>query len=127
VVVLEFGGSWAVTLRDSRPEFDRFLKDHKDAPVRGYSLAVREKEDENAVTEYRRPRQGAGPHEFALLLRADEVARAYRVMTYPSYAVVDRRGLLVLEPGPYVKGETLAQVRRAVEAALREEAGPSGQ
>lgn len=121
VVVLEFAGTWAISLRDARPELEAFVQAHKDRPVRVFSLAVREKSKEKAIEDFRK-----GGFTFGLLLDADETARAYRARTFPSYAVVNPAGDLVMEPSAYVKGDTMKALRDATAAALGGGTAPGG-
>jgi len=118
VVVLEFAGTWCLSTRDSRPELDALAKAHKGKPVRCYSLAVREKSREVAVSEFRK-----GGYEFGLLLDADSVARSYGVRAYPSFVVVDAAGMVRVGAKVYAKDTALAEVGREVDALL---AGPEG-
>lgn len=115
VVVLEFAGSWAVAARESKPALAALAASQESAGVRFYSIAVREKSKEAAISEHRRV-----GGTVKLLLNGDRVARDYGVRAYPSYAVVDKRGLLVMTPRAWEGAGTREAVERAVEAALAE-------
>lgn len=115
VVVLEFAGSWAVACRESKPELAALATAKESLGVKFYSIAVRERTKEGAIAEHRRV-----GGSVRLLLNGDQVAREYGVRAYPSYAVVDKAGLLVLGPKAWEGAATKEALERAVEAALRE-------
>lgn len=119
VVVLEFAGSWAVACRESKAELATLAAAKEPRGVKFYSIAVREKTREGAISEHRKI---GGP--VKLLLDGDRVARDYGVRAFPSYAVVDKGGLLVLAPKAWDGPATKDELERAVDAALAESSKP---
>jgi thiol-disulfide isomerase/thioredoxin len=113
VVVLQFAGSWCISLRDAHPELEALTQQYKDRGVAVYLVNVREKSNQNMVNDLAEDKA-----TFGLLLNGDQVATQYRIMRYPSYCVIDKEGLLTLtEPG-FVKNQTIPAVGQAIEAAL---------
>ncbi len=116
-VVLEFAGTWCLPLREAHPELEALTKDYAHHPVKVYMLDVREKSSDNAIDDFTK-----GAFTFGLLLNADAVARLYEIKTYPSYAVIDKDGMLKQVVGNYAKYDTMNTVREALEAIT---GGPS--
>ncbi len=113
VVVLEFGGSWCLPLRDAHPELESLTQQYKDRDVAVYLVNVREKSAANITADLRK----AGS-TFGLLLDGDATAGEYRIARYPSYVVIDKNGIVTrTEPG-FTKTETMEAVGAAVDAAL---------
>ncbi|MCE7972905.1 MAG: TlpA family protein disulfide reductase [Leptolyngbya sp. PLA1] len=119
VVVLEFAGSWAVACRESKPELATLAAAKEPLGVKFYSIAVRERTKERAIAEHRKV-----GGSVKLLLNGDRVARDYGVRAYPSYAVVDKQGLLVLGPKVWEGAATKDELGRAVDAALVQDPKP---
>jgi thiol-disulfide isomerase/thioredoxin len=109
VVVLEFGGTWCLPLRDAHPELETFTKDYKDLPVKVYMLDVREKVKANAIDDITK-----GSYSFGLLLDADPIAKSYSIRRYPTYVVIDKEGNINKTEGGFKKVETINAVRDAV-------------
>lgn len=119
VVVLEFAGSWAVACRESKPQLATLAAAREPRGVKFYSIAVRERTREGAISEHRKI-----GGSVKLLLDGDRVARDYGVRAFPSYAVVDQGGLLVLTPKIWDGAATKDELERAVDAALAAAAKP---
>jgi thiol-disulfide isomerase/thioredoxin len=113
IVVLEFAGSWCIPLRDAHPELEDLAQRYKSKDVVVYLVNVREKSASNMVSDLSR-----GSFTFGLLLNGDATAAAYNIKRYPSYCVIDKDGLLKLTEAGFVKGQTMAAVGNAIEAAL---------
>ncbi|MDX2132034.1 MAG: TlpA disulfide reductase family protein [Planctomycetota bacterium] len=117
VVLLEFAGSWAVRLREAHAELGPVLERVQGRNVRAYTLAVREKSRDLAIAGHAPPSDALG-----LLLDADATARAFGAHVFPSYAIVDGAGVLVMPPTRYVPETTMAELSAALDAALGEPA-----
>mgnify|MGYP005836613617 CR=1 FL=1 len=113
IVILEFAGSWAVSLPQAHDELAPLLERIQGLNVRAFTLAVRERSRDMAIEGHRPPSPALG-----LLLNADPVAKAYSVRVFPSYALVDAQGILVMPPRPYVPESTIRDLSDALDAAL---------
>ncbi len=113
IVILEFAGSWAVSLPQAHDELAPLLERIQGLNVRAYTLAVRERSRDLAIEGHRPPSPALG-----LLLNADPVAKAYAVRVFPSYALVDAQGVLVMPPRPFVPQSTIRDLTDALDAAL---------
>jgi thiol-disulfide isomerase/thioredoxin len=113
VVVLEFGGSWCLPCRDSRPELDRLAGQFAGKAVKVLSLSVRDKSPDLAMERFK-----AQNHAFPLLVEADSVATAYQVRTYPSYYVLGFEGEVLKHEAVYAKDSTVSGLTSAIENYL---------
>ena len=112
VVVLDFWGTWCLPCRRASPELQKLVDDYKGKPVKAFGLAVRETTDEKPIAYMKE-----GNYTYGLLLKADEVAKLYRVKAYPTYFVVGKSGEVVYSVAGY-DDKTFPAIRRAVDAAL---------
>jgi len=112
VVVLSFGGTWQPQAKKSDPELQKLAETYKDKPVKILGLSVREGSDERPI-EYMK----ANGYTFGLLLKADEVAKQFKVKVYPSYFVLAKDGeITLIETG--FKDDTVGKITTAIDQAL---------
>lgn len=105
-IVIEFGGSWCLPCRESRPELDLLAAEFKDKPVRLLALSVRDKAADVAIERFR-----SQNHAYPLLAEADATAIEFRVHAYPSYYVLDE-SLTIIDVLPgYTKDVTIPAIR----------------
>jgi len=120
-VLLEFAGSWAVSLRDARPELTAFLDKHADRQIKAFSIAVRERSHANAVEGHKN-----APTSVTLLVDGDRVAAMFQVGAIPAYALVNPRGELIVPPRHFAPEATFAAIEKALgEAASAGDAPPA--
>jgi peroxiredoxin/outer membrane lipoprotein-sorting protein len=117
VVLLDFWGTWCIPCRRSSPEVQKVHDEYKDRGVKVLGLAVREANDQNPAN-YMRDHN----YTYQLLLRADDVARQYRVRAYPSFVVIGREGEIVHYEASFDGEGTFPRIRGAIDRAL---AGPA--
>jgi thiol-disulfide isomerase/thioredoxin/outer membrane lipoprotein-sorting protein len=113
VIVLDFWGTWCIPCRAASPKVQALHEKYKDEPVRILGLAVRETSDENP-----KKYMADNKYTYGLLLKADDVAKSYKVRTYPMYFVIGKEGQIVYNSGQYKPETTLAEVEEAIEIAL---------
>lgn len=92
VVVMQFWGSWCLPCRDWHKTLADGVKNaagDKGADVQLLALSVRERDNQNAVSELA-SRDGS----FKLLAGADEVAKTYGANVFPTTVVVDKDGMI---------------------------------
>ena len=111
--MLEFGGSWCLPCRDSRPELDRLAGQFAGKTVKVLSLSVRDKSPDVAMERFK-----AQNHAFPLLMEADAVATAYQVRTYPSYYVLGFEGEVLKHEAVYAKDSTVNGLTSIIESYL---------
>lgn len=112
VVVLDFWGTWCLPCKKASPEIQKLVEDYKGKPVKAYGLAVRETSDEKPINYMKE-----GNYTYGLLLKADDVAKTYRVKAYPTYFVIGKDGQVVYSTAGY-DDKTFPAIRTAVDAAL---------
>jgi peroxiredoxin len=113
VVVIEFGGSWCLSCRESRVELDQYVQQLSGKPVKVLGLSVRDKAPEAALERFKDQN-----HQFPLLIEADAVASAYHVRAYPTYYVLGFNHEVVKVEQGYTKTQTLANLSAAIEQYL---------
>jgi thiol-disulfide isomerase/thioredoxin len=113
VVVLDFWGTWCLPCRQAAPEVQKLSDTFKDKGVKVFGLAVREKSDQEPTTYWQENK-----HTYGLLLKADDVAKTYKVRMYPTYVVIGKEGEIVHIAAGYEPGKTMPAVTDAVERAL---------
>jgi thiol-disulfide isomerase/thioredoxin len=114
VAVLEFGGSWCLPLREAHPELQVMTEALKERGVAVYHVNVREKDPAANIERMVRD----GKYTFGVLLKGDEVAKAFGIKRYPTYCVIDREGMIAATEAGFTKNTTLVAVRQAAEAAV---------
>jgi peroxiredoxin len=87
VVVLAFWGTWNGMSTRALPVLETIKKDFSDKPVKVFGAACREK-DNQAPVDVMKEKNAT----FGLLLGGDDVAKAYKVRGFPSFAVIDAEG-----------------------------------
>lgn len=112
VVVLDFWGTWCVPCRMATPEVQKLHEDYKDRGVRVFGLAVREKDDQKPIDYFKKNNL-----TYGLLLKADDVAKAYRILAYPTFVVIGRDGEL-LHTAQSFSETTFPEIRRVIDAHL---------
>jgi thiol-disulfide isomerase/thioredoxin len=105
VVVLEFGGSWCLALRESRGELDQLAARFEGKPVSVLALSARDKQPDVAMERFR-----SQNHTYPLLVEADAAAAAYRIRAYPTYVVLDGEGTIIKVVPGFTKGETIETI-----------------
>jgi thiol-disulfide isomerase/thioredoxin len=113
VVILEFGGSWCLPCRESRPELDQLAQRYASRPVTVLALSVRDKSPEAAIDRFK-----AQNHQFPLLVEADAVAAAYGVGAFPSYYVINGAGEIKHVEQGFTKTTTIDALAKIVDACL---------
>lgn len=109
VVVLEFGGSWCLAMRESRGELDQLAARFDGKPVSVLALSVRDKQPDVVMERFR-----AQSHAYPLLVEADAAAAAYRIRAYPTYVVLDGEGTIIKVLPGFEKGTTIDSIAGAV-------------
>lgn len=117
VVVMQFWGSWCLPCRDWHAALSNAVKaaaGDKAGEVSTLALAVRERDNQNAVSELA-ARNASG--EYQLLVSADQVAKQYGVAVFPTTVVIDKDGMIA-ETVTELGTEGAAKVEAAVRTAL---------
>jgi thiol-disulfide isomerase/thioredoxin len=122
VVVLEFGASWCLSCRDSRPELDQFAQQNTSRPVKVLALSVRDKSPEAAIDRFK-----DGNHPYPLLVEADTAATAYQVRVFPTYYVLGFNHEVVKVEAGFTKTQTIANLAAAVEQYLASHPAPAAE
>lgn len=117
VVLLDFWGTWCIPCKRSSPEVQKVHQDYKERGVKVFGLAVRERDDDNPIAYMKE-----NNYTYGLLLRADDVARQYRVRAYPTFIVIGREGEIVHIESGFDAETTFRSIRSAIDRSLR--AGP---
>jgi thiol-disulfide isomerase/thioredoxin len=113
VVLLDFWGTWCLPCKRSSPEIQKVHDDYKDRNVKVYGLAVRESSDENPINYMKE-----NNFTYGLLLRADDVARQFRVRLYPTFIVIGKEGEIVHIESSFDPQTTFPNIRSALDRAL---------
>lgn len=113
VVVLDFWGTWCLPCKKASPELQRLADDFKSHPVKVYGLAVREQSDDKPIAY-----MADNKYTYGLLLRADDVAKQYKVKVFPTYFVIGREGEIVHIATGYDPDTTFPEIRAAIQRAL---------
>ncbi|MFN0134271.1 MAG: redoxin domain-containing protein [Phycisphaerales bacterium] len=121
VVVLDFWGTWCIPCRKASPLVQALHNDYKDKGVKVFGLAVRETSDQKPV-DY----MANGNYTYGLLLKADEVAKQYKIKSYPTYIVIGKEGQIGLVATSYDEAG-FARIRQAVDALLEGKPVPPGE
>ncbi len=130
VVVIDFWGTWCVPCRQSAPLVQALSEHFKDQKVKVYGLAVRERSDAAPINAFREAK-----HTYGLLIRADDVAKAYKVRSYPTLVVIGKEGEILFrhegfdpDKNPFPRLTTLIEDYLAgkVQAPMPGAAGPEG-
>ncbi len=115
VVVMQFWGSWCLPCR----EWHKTLADgvtsaasEKVSDVELLALAVRERDNQNAVSEL-----ASRDARFKLLVGADEVAKTYGANVFPTTIVVDKDGIIAATVTD-TDSSAVDSVKNAVRVAL---------
>lgn len=112
-VVLDFWGTWCIPCKRSSPEVQALYERFKDRGVRVLGLAVRERSDDKPIAYFKEK-----SFTYTLLLRADEVAKAYNVSVYPTFVVIGPEGTIVHRAEKYEQDKTFAEITSVIEAGL---------
>jgi peroxiredoxin len=121
VVLLDFWGTWCLPCRHSSPEVQKVFNDYQQRGVKVFGLAVRERNDENPINYMR-----DNKYTYTLLLRADDVAKQYRVRSYPTFMVIGREGEIVHLEAGFDPDGSFPRIREAIDRALAGEAMAPG-
>ena len=117
VVVMQFWGSWCLPCREWHGTLSSSVKTaagEKASEVSTRALAVRERDNQNAVSELA---ARSASSDYKLLLSADPVAKQYGVAVFPTTVVVDKDGMIaatVTELGSDGAAKVEAAVRNAL-------------
>jgi thiol-disulfide isomerase/thioredoxin len=120
MVVMEFGASWCLACRDSRPELDQLAQQNASRPVKFVALSVRDKSPDAAIDRFK-----DGNHPYPLLVEADATATAYQVRTFPTYYVLGFNHEVVKVEAGFTKTQTMANISAAIEQYLASHPSPS--
>jgi peroxiredoxin len=112
VVVLDFWGTWCLPCKKASPELQKLTDAYKEKGVKVFGLAVRETNNEKPIAYMK-----DNSYTYGLLLKADEVAKLFRVKVYPSYFVIAKDGEIALMTGGY-DDQTFTKITQAVDLAL---------
>lgn len=121
-IVIEFGGSWCLPLRESHSELDTLIAHYKDKPLRVVSLSVRDKSPAAAIESFNNK-----SHTFPLLIEADAVAREYRVTTYPTYFVVGANREILKVINTFNKETTMTDIKLVLDTYFEYLTGSASQ
>jgi peroxiredoxin/outer membrane lipoprotein-sorting protein len=113
VVVLGFWGAWQPGGRMAAPEFQSLADSYKGQPVRVLWLARKGKEPQGVLDFVQEHGLTMG-----VLVDADAVAKEYQVRSYPGFAVVGTDGQILHQSGGFVAGETMAEIKSAIDRHL---------
>lgn len=114
VAVLDFFGSWTLAAPAWHAELDTLHADFASQGVKFYCLNVREKNPDAAIAMMNDARNTP-----ALLMSADEVARAFGVRAFPATVVIDKDAKIIeFIQGAREGGESKAKIKDAIERAL---------
>jgi thiol-disulfide isomerase/thioredoxin len=113
VVLLDFWGTWCIPCKKASPGLQAISEKFKDDPFKLYGLAVRERNDEHPINYMKE-----NNYTYGLLLKADEVARTYRVRVYPSYFVIGKAGEITFIASGFEDNKTIPDLEEAIEIAL---------
>lgn len=121
-VLLEFCGTWCAPCKSASAEVQKIADKYKTAPVKVYSLAVREPDDETPVNFLKERRLTIG-----LLLRADDVARKYHATKFPSFFVIGKEGEIaaIVNWNAMDAADTVGKITRAIDKILGGGAAPA--
>lgn len=112
VVVLDFFGTWSLSSKKSGPEMQKLAERYKDRPVKVFGLAVRESDDQKPISYMK-----DNGYTYGLMLKADEVAKEFRVKTFPTYFVIAPDGEITFMTSHF-NDETFPRITAAIEQAL---------
>jgi thiol-disulfide isomerase/thioredoxin len=112
VVVLDFWGSWCPPCKIAAPELQKLADKYKDN-VKFMGLSVREQSDEAPAAFWKQQN-----HTYPLFLKADEVAKTYRVKNFPTFFVIGKEGEIVWTGTGWSDTVNAAKLTEAIESAL---------
>lgn len=88
--VLYFWGTWCLECRDFNPLVSKLAGDAVDQPLRVFGLAQRERDPASAADLVR-----LREYKFEVAPNASDAAKAFNVVYYPTFVVIDPEGGLV--------------------------------
>jgi len=109
IVVLYFWGTWSVPGRAGIDELQKVQEEHADAKVRILAVAVRER-SKDAPAEFFR----SGSRTLTLLLDGEKTAADYGVSVYPTFVVLNSRGVKVGMIEGFKKNSTPEDIRTLI-------------
>lgn len=115
VVVMQFWGSWCLPCREWHKTLADSVKTvagEKIADVQLLALSVRERDNQNAVTEL-----AARDASFKLLVSADSVAKTYGINVFPTTVIIDKDGMISATVTD-IDSAAVDSVKNAVRTAL---------
>ncbi len=113
VVVAYFFGSWCLECPEWTQRLSEAVKPLMGQGVELLALSVRERDDANASSELAK-----GEFGYTHLLKADTVAKAFGVHTYPATFVIDKNGVITGSWQGEVGGDASSAVVDAVNGAI---------
>lgn len=113
VVVAYFFGSWCLECPEWTQRLSEAVKPLMGQGVELLALSVRERDDANAASELAK-----GEFGYTHLLKADTVAKAFGVHTYPATFVIDKNGVITGSWQGEVGGDASSAVVDAVNGAI---------
>jgi thiol-disulfide isomerase/thioredoxin/outer membrane lipoprotein-sorting protein len=113
VVVLSFWGTWCLPCKKVGPELQRLSEAYKDKPVKVFAMDIRESSDDKPA-DY----MNENKFTYGVLLKADDVAKTYKVKVPPAYFVIGKEGQIAHVATGYEETRTFAGITQAIELAL---------
>jgi thiol-disulfide isomerase/thioredoxin/outer membrane lipoprotein-sorting protein len=113
IVLLDFWGTWCIPCQKAAPKIEELHQKYKDRGVKVYGLAVREGNDQNPINYMKEHNL-----TYGLLLKADSVARLFRVRLFPTYILIGRDGSIAHISTKNKEEELVADLTEAIDKVL---------
>lgn len=95
------------------PEIQKLAEKYKERPVKIFGLAVKERTDEAPIAHFKDK-----AYTYGLLLKADDVAKLYKVSAYPTYFVIGPAGDILHIASGYEPDKTFPAIEKVMDEAL---------
>ncbi len=107
VVVMDFWATWCAPCKQSMPQIQKLHEEFADEPVRFIGVNLWENGDPAAYMK-------DNNYTYELLLKADKIAESYRVVSIPTFYVIDQKGRIAYASLGYTpdKDKKIADVIR---------------